>query len=147
MRTSRPLMNKWDSRRTEAKRIKRNQAAFSRNEKVKAGLLPPLEAAPVAPAHTQDDLQRQRRDDLYNAARADHQNRFEALLAKGEATLEKVQHSNPYNEGFQHRIVANGTIFSIPVWDFDRLRAGLTLRDYGTNGAGLQFEVYTKGGK
>jgi hypothetical protein len=70
-------MNKWDSRRTEAARIKRNQAAFSRNEKVKAGLLPPLEAAPApAPAptgwpFTQDDVQRQRRDDIYNAAQAD----------------------------------------------------------------------------
>ena len=73
---SRPLMNKWDSRRAKAASIKRNQAAFSRNEKVKAGLLPPLEAAPTTPAntswpYTQDDLQRQRRDDLYNAAAAD----------------------------------------------------------------------------
>lgn len=89
--------------------------------------------------------QAEAKDRLYDAAHADHQNRYEALLAKGEATLEKVQHSNPYNEGFHHRIVANGTIFSVPAWDFDRLRVGLTLRDYGTNGAGLQFEVYTRG--
>lgn len=76
MRT-RPLMNKWASQRSKAASIKRNQAIFSQNAKIKAGLLPPLEVAPApAPAptswpFTQDDVQRQRRDDLYNAAAAD----------------------------------------------------------------------------
>ena len=82
------------------------------------------------------------KDREYNEAALTHLRQFETLLATGEATLERIEHSNPRNPGYLHSIATGSTLFVITESEFDRLRFGTYRESYGRNGANLYFEVY-----
>lgn len=85
------------------------------------------------------------KDYEYNEAAKAHLRQFERLLATGEATLERVQHSNPHNPGYLHSIATGSTSLVITQGEFDKLRHGLYRESYGYNGANLYFETYRVG--